>query len=255
MIVKPWFSRGSFVAARHVAPMLALAMLAVFAVGVGPKAKVSPGPGRRAALSPSDAVEQMLARMLRAPEVQSRVTFTRSDPFGGPDERTTGRLWFLPGLGLRFQSGERGGEEVVVDREKGSFQVYRPSEKVLYRADWERAPARMRQLIAEPERILDTDFRAVPERRLVGGALRDGFRLHRGIPADSLSGVSVWIAADPVTGLPRWISAAGDEDSVEVELRSVSILPKANPSHLGLPREVRTEPLDPRELLPGGESR
>ncbi|HEY3155599.1 MAG TPA: hypothetical protein VGK76_03085 [Candidatus Eisenbacteria bacterium] len=234
------------------ATVLAMA-LAGGAAAKSPPARRAP----RAASSPREAVEGMLTRVLRAPEIHSRVVIRRSDPFGGPDERTSGRIWFLPGRGLRFRSEERGGEEIVVDREKGAFLVFRPSEKVLYRAGWDRAPARMRQLITEPERVLDSGFQAVAERRLTGGVLRDGYRVRRGALADSGSNVSVWIAADPGTGLPRWVSAAGDEDSVEVEFRSLAILSKANPRDLSLnlPREVRTEPLDPRELLPGSESR
>jgi hypothetical protein len=185
------------------------------------------------------------------------VFITRSDPFGGPSERTPGRIWFLPGRGIRYRSEEPGGEEIVADREKESFLVYRPSERVLYRAEWDRAPARLRQLILEPARVLDAGFRAVPERREAGGATRAGYRIHRSAAADSLPGLSVWIAADPATGLPRWISAGTDEDSVEVEFGTVTILNKANAHDLTLtlPRGVRTEPLDPRDLLPGGESR
>jgi len=228
------------------------------ALAVGAAAKAAPARGASGpAAAPREAVDRMLALVLRAPEVHSRVLIRRSDPFGGPDERTGGRIWFLPGRGLRFRSEERGGEEIVLDREKGSFLVFRPSEKVLYRGAWDRAPARMRQLITEPERVLDREFQAVPERRLAGGALRDGYRIRRGALADSGSNVSVWIAADPATGLPRWVSAAGDEDSVEVEFRALAILSKANVRDLSLslPTGVRTEPLDPRELLPGGESR
>jgi hypothetical protein len=210
-----------------------------------------------AASSPTQEVEAMLARILRAPEVRSRVFITRSDPFGGPGERTPGRIWFLPGRGLRYRSEEKDGEEIVLDREKGSFLVYRPSERVLYRAEWDRAPARLRQLIMEPGRVLDSGFRAIPERREVGGATRAGYRLQRAALGDSLTKMSVWIAADPATGLPRWVSAGSDEDSVEVEFGTIAILTRANAHDLTLtlPRGVRTEPLDPRDLLPGGESR
>jgi hypothetical protein len=53
------------------------------------------------------------------------------------------------------------------------------------------------------------------------------------------------------------VSAGGDEDSVEVEFRAITLLDKANPRDLALtlPKNVRTAPLDPRDLLPGGESR
>ncbi len=209
--------------------------------------------------SPKEQVDRMLARLLRAPEFRSRVLITRSDPFGGPPERTAGRIWFLPGRGLRFHSEERGGEDIVVDREKSVFLVYRPSEQTVYRADWDRAPARMRQIIMEPEHVLEADYRAVRERRMAGGAWRDGFRISRAPKAasDSLPDMTVWVAADPATGLPRWVSAGGEEDLVEVEFRSIVILPKANASDLALtlPRGVRSEPLDPRDLLQGGESR
>ena len=229
--------------------MVLLALLAAMAVGAGAPA--------RNAMSPQEAVERMLTRILRAPEFQSRVIITRSDPFGGPPDRSEGKIWFLPGRGLRFHAMAGGGEDIVADKEKGTFAVYRPSEGVLYRADWNRAPARMRQLVLEPEKILDADYRAVRERRRAGGAIRDGYRLHRASLGDSLPSVSVWLAADPATGLPRWVSAGGDEDSVEVEFRAITVLGKANPRDLdlALPRSVRTEPLDPRDLLPGGESR
>lgn len=207
--------------------------------------------------SPQETVQRMLARVLRAPEFQSRVIITRSDPFGGPADRSEGRVWFLPGRGLRFRAVERDGEDIVADKEKGTFLVYRPAEGVLYRAEWDRAPARMRQLVLEPERLLDADYRAVRERRRAGGAWREGFRLHRASLGDSLPSVSIWLAADPATGLPRWVSAGGEEDSVEIEFPSITLLGKANPRDLALtvPKSVRTEPLDPRGLLQGGESR
>ena len=237
--------------------MSAVLSLCVLAWGAQPAAPQPAGNRSVARPAPQDGVERMLVRVFRAPEVRARVTITRSDPFGGPGERSQGRVWFLPGRGLRYRSEEKGGEDIVVDREQRSFLVYRPSEQVLYRADWDRAPARMRQLIEEPERILEARFRASRERRLVGGVWREGYRMQRAALGDSLPSVSVWIAADPRTGLPRWISAGGAEDSVDVEFRSMTILSKAVPGDLtlSLPRDVRTEPLDPRDLLPGGESR
>src|SRR5438128_2253689 len=99
-----------------------------------------PGEARRRRAVQAGSSGRALARLLRAPEFHSRIVITRSDPFGGPAERTTGRVWFLPGRGLRFRSEEHGGEDLVADREKGTFQVYRPSEGVLYKAEWERAP-------------------------------------------------------------------------------------------------------------------
>ncbi len=233
-----------------------LFVCAVCAASIPPRSRGTRA-DRVAPVSPREQVERMLARLLRAPEFQSRLYITRSDPFGGPSERTAGRIWFLPGRGLRFRSEERGGEDIVVDREKGTFQVYRPSEGVLYRADWERAPARMRQLILEPGRILDADYRAERERRLVGGSWREGYRIHRAAAPDSAPNPTVWVAPDPATGLPRWVSAGGDEDSIEVEFRTITILPRSDARDLNMnvPQRVRTEPLDPRELLPGGESR
>ena len=203
------------------------------------------------------AVERMLERVLRAPEVVSRVLIARSDPFGGPDERTTGRLWFLPGRGLRYRSEERGGEDIVLDRDQQVFLVYRGTERVLYRASWDRAPARLKQLVSEPERFLERDLEAVAERRLLGGAFREGFRLRRATLGDSLPSVSVWIAGDPATGLPRWLSATAEEDSILVEFRGLTLLGNANARDLlpRLPRGVQVQPLDPRDLLPGGESR
>ncbi|HYR53179.1 MAG TPA: hypothetical protein VET83_11295 [Candidatus Dormibacteraeota bacterium] len=235
------------------------AVVALCALAWGAQA-AGPQPARKRAAAqaaPQEAVDRMLARVFRAAEVRSRVTITRSDPFGGPGERSQGRVWFLPGRGLRYRSDEKGGEDIVVDREQRTFLVYRPSEQVVYRADWDRAPARMRQLIEEPERILEAKFRAARERRLVGGVWREGYRMQRATLGDSLPSVAVWIAADPGTGLPRWITAGGSEDSIDVEFRSLTILPKAvtGDLHLSLPHDVRTEPLDPRDLLPGGESR
>ena len=229
---------------KRAACVAALALMSVSLLGVS-----------NAPTSPKEQVERMLSPVVRAPEVHARVVITRSDPFGGPGERSTGRIWFLPGRGLRFKSEERnGGEDIVLDREKGTFLVYRPSERVVYRADWDRAPARMRQLIMEPGKILDANFTAAPDQRRAGGALRRGFRIQRAAEnGDSLRNVTVWVAADPATGLPRWVSAGGEEDSVEVEFRTMTLLPKANPRDLAmtLPRNVRTEPLDPRDLLPG----
>src|SRR5882672_5807202 len=205
------------------------AVVALCALAWGGQSATPQSAGKRAAArpGPQESVDRMLARVFRAPEVRSRVTILRSDPFGGPGERSEGRVWFLPGRGLRYRSDEKDGEDIVVDREQRTFLVYRPSEQVVYRADWDRAPARMRQLIEEPERILEAKFRAARERRHVGGVWREGYRMQRATLGDSLPSVAVWIAADPVTG----------------------------DLHLSLPHDVRTEPLDPRDLLPGGESR
>ncbi len=205
-----------------------------------------------AAASPS-SFEQMLVRVLRAREVKGRVILTRSDPFGGPDERESGRIWFLPGRGIRFRTEERGGEDLVLDREKQVFLMYRAGEKVLYRAPWDRAPARLRQLVSEPERFLDKDLHAIPERRAIQGIARDGYRVRRTSLGDSLPSVSVWIAPEPATGLPRWITAYSEADTLRIEFRGLTALDAANPRDLDLhvPRGTEEQPLDPRELLPG----
>jgi len=201
--------------------------------------------------------ERMLARALRAREVTGRVILTRSDPFGGPDERESGQLWYLPGRGIRFRTEARGGEDLVLDHDKQVFLMYRAGEKVLYRAPWDRAPARFRQLVSEPERFLDKDLHAIPERRVIQGIARDGYRVLRTSLGDSLPSVSVWIAPDPTTGLPRWITAYSESDSLQVEFRGLSARADANPKdlHLPVPRGTEEQPLDPRELLPGGETR
>ena len=155
----------------RIALLLALCALAWGTRSAEPAPSRTKVPARQA---PQEAVERMLARVFRAPEVRSQVTITRSDPFGGPGERSNGRVWFLPGRGLRYRSEERLGEDIVVDREQRTFLVYRPSERVLYRADWDRAPARMRQLITEPERILDSWRRGNEDSRAGSGAKGTG---------------------------------------------------------------------------------
>ena len=221
------------------AGVLGLALLAIGAAAPSP---------------PEEAVRRMLTRVLRAPEVQSRVVILRRDPFGGPPDRSEGRIWFLPGRGLRFRATE---EDIVADKERGEFLVYRPAEETLYRAEWDRAPARMRQLVTTPERLLDADYHATRERRKVNGAWREGYRLRRASLGDSLPAVSVWLAPDPATGLPRWVSAGGEDDSVDIEFQAMTVRSKANPRDLVLtvPKSAHLAPLDPRDLLPGGESR
>src|SRR5258705_682068 len=106
---------------------LALVLVLAFSVAVAaPASRSRPAPSS----SPREAVERMLARLLRAPEFPSRVFITRSDPFGGPGEVTEGRIWFLPGRGLRFRSMEQGGEDIVPDKENGEVFVYPPTERV-----------------------------------------------------------------------------------------------------------------------------
>ena len=100
----------------------------------------------------------------------------------------------------------------------------------------------------------------MPERRTVRGVARSGYRLRSASLADSLAEVSTWIAADPTSGLPRWIAVTSDADSVLVELEHLTILKKARPRDVATsaPNGTPEEPLDPRELLGGadrGESR
>jgi len=204
-----------------------------------------------AAADGSDGVVAMIRRVLAAPEATARVTIERSDPFGGPPARERGRVWFLPGRGLRYRSSEKGGQDVVIDRAKDSFTMYSPQEEVLYRGAYGKAPARLRRLIAEPEHALTANLSPVAERRDVRGARRDGHRLRAAALGDSAGKVSIWISGDPGSGLPRFVSIASDVDTVLVEFREWKLQGKARPADLAssAPRGVREEPLDPRELL------
>ena len=203
------------------------------------------------------AVERMLRPVLDARAATAQVTIDRSDPFGGPPDRTTGRLWYQPGRGLRVRFERGGGEEIVVDRARGAFLLYRPSERTVYRAPWERAPSRLRRIIEEPGRILEADLRARPERLSIRGVEREGFRLRDASLGDSTVTLSLWIGADAGTGLLRWISIAAPEDTVWIELRRLTLRSTARDRDLALsaPRGTPVEPMDPRDLLPGAEPR
>jgi hypothetical protein len=200
----------------------------------------------------------MIRRVLAAPEATARLTIERSDPFGGPPTRERGRIWFLPGRGLRYRSSERGGQDIVIDRAREAFLLYSPAEEVVYRGPYDRAPSRLRRLIAEPERALPASLRPTAERRVVGGRARDGYHLRTASLGDSLPEISVWVSGDAGSGFPRWIALATDVDTVTVEFRDWTLLSAARASDLALsaPRGTREEPLDPRELLertgPGG---
>jgi hypothetical protein len=224
--------------------------LLVLALGTGIGA-IAIGAAALAADDGQDGVVAMIRRVLAAPEATARVTIERSDPFGGPPARERGRVWFLPGRGLRYRSAEKGGQDVVIDRVKDSFTMYSPQEEVLYRGAYGRAPARLRRLIAEPEQAMATNLSPVAERRTIQGARRDGHRLRAAALGDSLGTVSVWISRDSDSGLPRFVSIASDVDTVLVEFREWKFQKKARPSDLAssAPRGVREEPLDPRELL------
>ncbi len=232
-----------------------IAALAVLAT-----VSASPSAGQKAGVDPEEAVHAMLRRVADSAEATARVWIERSDPFGGPPDREGGRLWYLPGRGLRYRSERKGGQELVIDRASDAFLLYSPTQRVIYRAPFARAPLQIRRLIADPERILAKDLRSTPERRVIRGAARPGFRLRSASLGDSIGEVSTWIAADPSTGLPRWIAVSSEDDSVLVELDGFALLKAARPRDLTLsaPRGTREEPLDPRELLGGdhqGKSR
>ena len=209
----------------------------------------------------ADLVATMIRRVLAGPEATARVTIERSDPFGGPPARERGRVWFLPGRGLRYRSAEKGGQDVVIDRVKDSFTMYSPQEGTLYRGAYGRAPARLRRLIAEPEHAMTANLSPVAERREIGSVPRAGYRLGTSALGDSAGRVSVWVSRDADSGLPRFVSLASDVDTVLVEFREWKLQAKARPGDLesSAPRGTREEPLDPRELFdragPGSKSR
>jgi hypothetical protein len=214
--------------------------------------------GATAAAASDSGFERIVRRVIDAPEVTGTVVLWRSDPFGGPPERLTGRLWYIPGRGLRYRAGrESGGEDLAIDRAAGTLLLYRASEGIIYRAPWERAPARLRRLVEDPEAVIERNLGVVAERRVIGGAKRSGYRLRRASLGDSLPDVSVWLAGDDRTGFPRWLTIASSEDSLTVEFRDLVARGAARPRDLAIaaPRGTPVEPLDPRELLPGGESR
>jgi outer membrane lipoprotein-sorting protein len=200
-------------------------------------------------------VDRMVRPLIQARSVTAQVFLSRSDPFGGPPERSRGRLWYQPGRGLRVRFERGGGEEILANRAQGAFFLYRAAEGTIYKAPWERTPRRLRRLIEAPERILDSDLHARPERRSLGGAPRDGYRLRDASLGESADKVSLWVSADARSGLLRWIAITAEDDSVWIELRGVSLGRTARDRDLTLsaPRRAKVEPLDPRELLPGGE--
>jgi hypothetical protein len=216
------------------------------------------GAGATAATDETGEVVAMIRRVLASPQATARVTIERSDPFGGPPTRERGRIWFLPGRGLRYRSSEKGGQDVVIDRAKDTFLMYSPQEEVLYRGAYGRAPARLRRLIAEPEQEITSKLSPVAEKRDVRGAPREGYRLRAAAIGESEAKVSVWVSREGGKGLPRFVSLATDVDTVLVEFREWKFHAKARPADLvsSAPKGVREEPLDPREMLeragPGG---
>ena len=92
---------------------LRVAVVAVVALSAIAVSAAPPAASRRDA-DPEEAVHAMLRPMASAPEATARVSIERSDPFGGPPEVERGRLWYLPGRGLRYKSEGKGGHEMVV---------------------------------------------------------------------------------------------------------------------------------------------
>lgn len=233
-----------------IAGTAAIAVSAAFAIG----AAIAADDG-------ADGVVAMVRRVFSAPEATARVTIERSDPFGGPPAREQGRIWFLPGRGLRYRSAEKGGQDLVIDRAKDSFSMYSSQEEVLYRGAYGRAPARLRRLIEEPEEALSKKLSPEAERRHVRGTARDGHRLRADALGEKAGKMSLWISRDSGSGLPRFVSLASDVDTVLVEFRDWKLHSKARAADLvsSAPRGAREEPLDPREFLeragPGGKSR
>lgn len=202
------------------------------------------------ATSADEEARAMIRPLLSAGEVVAGVTLERSDPFGGPPDRQTGTLWFIPGRGLRYRSTGKNAQDILADRERQAFFLYDKSQGRVYRAPFERAPARIRSLILDPEETVNRDLRAVPETRTIAGRSRAGYRV-RSAGSPESTDVSVWIAADPAKKIPRWIAFASDAESLLVELRDVTLRKTPRPSDLALsaPKGTPEETLDPRELL------
>lgn len=230
---------------RVVAAALILASLAA-----APPSK----PGAAGAGDAEEAVRASFRRVLSAPEARASMTIERSDPFGGDPSRENGSVWIVPGRGLRYRSSARGGQEIVIDREKELFLLYSPSERTIYRAAYSRAPARLRRLVAEPEQFLRARLDAREERRPIHGAARDGYRLRGGSLGDSLPDVSVWMSRERGTGMPHWVTISSPTDTVWIEFRNWNLASRARPADLALsaPPGTREAPLDPRELLERG---
>ena len=202
-----------------------------------------------------DVVTAMMRRLLDAPEATASVVLERSDPFGGPPEREEGRVWYIPGRGLRYRAEGETKHEMALDREADRVVLYRPSEPHLYEATWARAPRRLRRLIADPERVLRGAEGAVSEPRDVRGKRHDGWRLREEGLGPSGSRTTVWMTRG-ASGLPQFVSVANDVDTLLVEFRRWSIRRAARPGDLAVdvPRGTPTSPLDPRDLLGGSDA-
>ncbi|HEU5310663.1 MAG TPA: hypothetical protein VFV24_04340 [Candidatus Eisenbacteria bacterium] len=208
-----------------------------------------PAPSVQATTADEEA-RAMIRPLLSAGEVVASVTIERSDPFGGDPDRETGKLWFIPGRGLRYQSTGKNAQDILADRERQAFFLYDKSQGKVYRAPFERAPARIRALILDPEQTVNRDLRAVPETRTIAGRPRAGYRV-RSAGSPESSAVAVWIAADPASKLPRWIAFASEAESLLVELRDATLrkTPRLSDLVLSAPKGTPEEALDPRELL------
>lgn len=203
------------------------------------------------ALGEDDPVSRALRRVLASREATAAVTLERSDPFGGPPDRERGRVWYIPGRGLRYRADGAHGLQLALDRAADRMLLYRPAEPKLYRAPWAKAPSKLRRLVGEPERVLRGSLGAVAEGRSVRGAARSGWRLRPASLGDSLARVSVWVALDSKSGLPRFVSLGSDVDTLLVEFRSWSFPKSARPADLDVrvPPGTPEGPLDPRDLL------
>lgn len=202
------------------------------------------------------AVSRTLRRVLGAPEATATLVLERSDPFGGPPDRERGRVWYIPGRGLRYKADGALGVEMGLDRDGDRMLLYRPAEPRLYHAPWAKAPSKLRRLVAEPERLMNGSFGAEPETRAIRGRRVAGWRLRPASLGDSLGRVSAWLAVDAKTGLPKFVALGSDADTLLVEFRSWSLRRAASPADLTIrtPRGTPEGPLDPRGLLdPRGE--
>jgi len=220
-----------------------LPLVAAFAVAVARASAVPAG-------SADEEARAMIRPLLSAGEVTASVTLERSDPFGGDPQRETGKLWFVPGRGLRYRSVGKNAQDILADHERQAFFLYDESQEKVYRAPFDRAPARIQSLVMDPAGTLNRDLRAVPESRTIAGRTRSGYRVRSAGSAES-TGVSIWIAADPASKLPRWIAFASEAESLLVELRDITLrkTPRLSDLTLSAPKGTPEEPLDPRELL------
>ncbi|HSQ59332.1 MAG TPA: hypothetical protein VLT84_02675 [Acidobacteriota bacterium] len=222
---------------------LAASAVLAFAWGARPSDAVP-------ATSDAGAAERMVRQVLGAPEATASVVLERSDPFGGPPDRERGRVWYIPGRGMRYKAEGKAPHEFSLDRAADRIVLYRPAEPHAYEAPWAKAPARLRQLISEPERVTRGAASAKPETWTVRGARHEGWRLGARSLGDSLPKATVWVSRG-ASGLPRFVAFATDVETLLVEFRNWSLRREARPRDLAVsvPRGTPVSPLDPRELL------